>query len=44
MWSSWWEENWQGKSKYSTETLPNATLSTPNPISPVAWAILRGSN
>jgi hypothetical protein len=30
MWSSWWNENWQGKQKYSKKTCPNATLSTTN--------------
>jgi hypothetical protein len=37
--SSWWNENWQGKPKYSEETCPNATLSTINPT----WSDL-GSN
>jgi hypothetical protein len=32
VWSSRWNENWQGKPKYSEETCPNATLSTTNPI------------
>jgi hypothetical protein len=27
MWSSQWNENWQGKPKYSEKTFPNATLS-----------------
>jgi hypothetical protein len=27
-WSSWWNENWQGKPKYSEKTYPSATLST----------------
>jgi hypothetical protein len=27
-WSNWWNENWQGKPKYSEETYPSATLST----------------
>jgi hypothetical protein len=31
VWSSRWNENWQGKLKYSDETCPNATLSTTNP-------------
>jgi hypothetical protein len=31
MWNSWWNENWQGKTKYSEKTCPNATLSTTNP-------------
>jgi hypothetical protein len=28
LWSNWWNENWQGKPKYSEETCPGATLST----------------
>jgi hypothetical protein len=31
MWSSRWNENWQGKPKYSEKTCPKATLSTTNP-------------
>jgi hypothetical protein len=31
MWSSRWNENWQGKPKYSGKTCPSATLSTTNP-------------
>jgi hypothetical protein len=27
-WSNWWNENWQGKPKYSEKTCPSATLST----------------
>jgi hypothetical protein len=27
-WSNWWNENWQGKLKYSAKTYPSATLST----------------
>jgi hypothetical protein len=34
MWSSRWNENWQGKPKYSKKTFPSATLSTTNPIWP----------
>jgi hypothetical protein len=34
MWSSRWNENWQGKPKYSEKTCPSATLSTTNPTSP----------
>jgi hypothetical protein len=34
MWSSRWNENWQGKLKYSEETCPTATLSTTNPTWP----------
>jgi hypothetical protein len=25
---NWWNENWQGKPKYSEKTYPSATLST----------------
>jgi hypothetical protein len=32
VWSIWWNENWQGKLKYSEETCPSAILSTTNPI------------
>jgi hypothetical protein len=31
---SWWNENWQGKSKYSKKTCPSAILSTTNPTWP----------
>jgi hypothetical protein len=31
VWSIWWNENWQGKPKYSDKTCPSATLSTTNP-------------
>jgi hypothetical protein len=31
MWGSWWNENLQGKPKYSEKTRLNATLSTANP-------------
>jgi hypothetical protein len=27
-WSNWWNENWQGKPKYSEKTYPSAALST----------------
>jgi hypothetical protein len=37
--SSRWNENWQGKPKYSQKTCPSATLSTTNP----EWSDL-GSN
>jgi hypothetical protein len=30
-WSIWWNEDWQGKPKYSEETCPSVTLSTTNP-------------
>jgi hypothetical protein len=39
LWSSQWNKNWQGKSKYSEKTCPSATLSTTNPT----WTEL-GSN
>jgi hypothetical protein len=39
VWSSRWNENWQGKPKYSEKTCPSATLSTTNPT----WSDL-GSN
>jgi hypothetical protein len=31
LWRNWWNENWQGKPKYSAKTCPSATLSTTNP-------------
>jgi hypothetical protein len=34
MWSSRWNENWQGKQKYSEKTCPSATMSTINPTWP----------
>jgi hypothetical protein len=34
VWSIWWNENWQGKQKYSEKTCPSATLSTTNPTCP----------
>jgi hypothetical protein len=27
-WRNWWNEDWQGKPKYSEKTCPSATLST----------------
>jgi hypothetical protein len=39
VWSNWWNENWQGKPKYSEKTCPGANLSTTN----LTWRIL-GSN
>jgi hypothetical protein len=30
LWSSWWNEDWQGKPKYSEKTCPSTTLSTTN--------------
>jgi hypothetical protein len=32
LWSNWWNEDWQGKPRYSEKTCPTATLSTTNPI------------
>jgi hypothetical protein len=32
--SSWWNEDWQGKPKFSEKTCPSATLSTTNPTLP----------
>jgi hypothetical protein len=34
VWSSRWNENWQGKPKYSEKTCPSTTLSTTNPTWP----------
>jgi hypothetical protein len=34
LWSSWWNEDWQGKPKYSEKTCPSATLSATNPTWP----------
>jgi hypothetical protein len=34
MLSSWWNENWHGKPKYSEKTCPSATSSTTNPTWP----------
>jgi hypothetical protein len=31
LWRNWWNEDWQGKPKYSDKTCPSATLSTTNP-------------
>jgi hypothetical protein len=31
LWSNRWNENWQGKPKYSEKTCPNANVSTTNP-------------
>jgi hypothetical protein len=39
VWTIWWNENWQGKQKYSEETCPSVTLSTTN----LTWPDL-GSN
>jgi hypothetical protein len=40
VWSSRWNENWQGKPKYSEKTYPSATLSTTNPTWPDLGSIL----
>jgi hypothetical protein len=34
LWSNWWNEDWQGKLKYSEKTRPNAIVSTINPTWP----------
>jgi hypothetical protein len=34
VWSSWWNENWQGKPKYPEKTCLSATSSTTNPTWP----------
>jgi hypothetical protein len=34
LWSNWWNEDWQGKPKYSEKTCPSATLSTTDPTWP----------
>jgi hypothetical protein len=34
LWSNWWNEDWQGKSKYSEKTCPSAILSNTNPTWP----------
>jgi hypothetical protein len=34
VWSSRWNEDWQGKPKYSEKTCPSAILSTTNPTWP----------
>jgi hypothetical protein len=31
-WRIWWNDDWQGKLKYSEKTCPSVTLSTTNPI------------
>jgi hypothetical protein len=33
-WRIWWNEDWQGKLKYSEKTCPSATLSITNPTWP----------
>jgi hypothetical protein len=34
LWSNWWNEDWQGKRRYSEKTCPSTTLSTTNPTWP----------
>jgi hypothetical protein len=34
LWRNWWNEDWQGKPKYSEKTCTSATLSTTNPTWP----------
>jgi hypothetical protein len=34
LWSNWWNEDWQGKPKYSEKICPSATLPTTNPTWP----------
>jgi hypothetical protein len=34
LWSNWWNEDWQGKPKYSEKTCPSATLFTASPTWP----------
>jgi hypothetical protein len=34
LWSSWWNEDWQGKPKYSEKTCPSATVSSTIPTWP----------
>jgi hypothetical protein len=42
-WSNWWNENWQGKPKYSEKTYPSATLSTKSHMTdPVSFPALNG--
>jgi hypothetical protein len=31
MTENWWNDDWQGKPKYSEKTCPSVTLSTTNP-------------
>jgi hypothetical protein len=38
LWSSRWNEDWQGKPKYSEKTCSNATLSTTNPTWLDLWS------
>jgi hypothetical protein len=33
-WRIWWNEDWQGKPKFSEKTCPSGTLSTTNPTWP----------
>jgi hypothetical protein len=54
LWRNWWNEDWQGKPKYSEKICPSVTLSTTNPTWPdpgaavesqrlTAWAMARPS-
>jgi hypothetical protein len=40
LWSNWWNEDWQGKPKYSEKTCPSATLSTTNQMMILMYHIL----
>jgi hypothetical protein len=40
VWSSHWNENWQGRPKFSEKTCPSAILSIPSPID-LTWARTR---
>jgi hypothetical protein len=45
-WRIWWNEDWQGKPKYSEKTCPSATLFTTNPtlLDPVSNTNCHGGN
>jgi hypothetical protein len=38
VWSVWWNENWQGKPKWSEKTWTNTTLSISIPTWPDLWS------
>jgi hypothetical protein len=38
LWRNWWNEDWQGKPKYSEKTCSSATLSTPENV--IEWSVL----
>jgi hypothetical protein len=42
VWRQWWNENWQGKPKYSEKSYPSATLSTTN-LNDLTWARSRAA-